>query len=101
MDEVFIDIRKENTGIRKYFDTDFVSTEQLLATIEDLDGEVENWKEKYQDLLDKIKKRLDAVEQHEFQIQMIDRWDAGDKLVDTLLTREINALKSFINEENI
>lgn len=55
MDEVFIDIRKENTWIRKYFDTDFVSIEQLLATIEDLDGEVENWKEKYQDLEEDIK----------------------------------------------
>lgn len=50
MDEVYIDIRKENAWIRKYFNTDFVSIETLLATIEDLDGEVDHWKEKYQDL---------------------------------------------------
>ena len=50
MDEVYIDIRKENEWIRKYFDTDFVSIETLLATIEDLDDEIEHWKEKYEDL---------------------------------------------------
>lgn len=50
MDEVYIDIRKENAWIRKYFNTDFVSIETLLATIEDLDDEIEHWKEKYEDL---------------------------------------------------
>ena len=61
MDEVFIDIRKENTWIRKYFDTDFVSIEQLLATIEDLDGEVENWKEKYQDLEEDLRENYRPI----------------------------------------
>ena len=45
MNEVFVDIRKENQWIRKYFDTDFVSIDRLLACIEDLDGEIEHQKE--------------------------------------------------------
>lgn len=79
----------------------FITGETLIYMVEDLLVEYGVLEEKHQDLLDKIKKRLDAVEQHEFQIQMIDKWDAGDRLADTLLTREINALKSFLNEENI
>lgn len=61
MDEVFIDIRKENAWIRKYFDTDFVSIEQLLGTIEDLDGIIENWKEKYEDLEEEIKENYRPI----------------------------------------
>ena len=72
MDEVFIDIRKENTWIRKYFDTDFVSIEQLLATIEDLDGEVENWKEKYQDLEEDLRENYKPIPYSE-QVCVSDR----------------------------
>ena len=50
MDEVYIDMRNENKWIRKYFDKDWVSIEELLDTIEDLDSEIEHWKEKYEDL---------------------------------------------------
>lgn len=51
MNEVYIDMRKENDWIRKYFkDKDFISIEELICCIEDLDGEVDHWKEKYQDL---------------------------------------------------
>lgn len=51
MNEVFIDIRKENEWIRKYFENkDFVSIDDLLTCIENLDSDVEHWKEKYQDL---------------------------------------------------
>ena len=55
MNEVYIDVRKENEWIRKYFNADFVSIEQLLATIEDLDSEIENLKEKYDDLLEDLR----------------------------------------------
>lgn len=61
MDEVYIDIRKENAWIRKYFNTDFVSIETLLATIEDLDGEVENWKEKYEDLEEDLRENYKPI----------------------------------------
>ena len=54
MNEVFIDIRKENEWIRKYFNTDFVSIDSLLSCIENLDGELETLKEAKQDI-EKVK----------------------------------------------
>ena len=50
MDEVFIDMRKQNEWIRKYFNVDFVSIDQLISTIEDLDGKIEKLNEKIEDL---------------------------------------------------
>lgn len=61
MDEVYIDIRKENAWIRKYFNTDFVSIETLLATIEDLDAAIENWKEKYEDLEEDLRENYKPI----------------------------------------
>ena len=52
MDEVYIDMRKENEWIRKYFNGDLVSIEELIGCIENLDGEIEHWKEKYEELKD-------------------------------------------------
>ena len=49
MNEVYIDIRKENSWIKQYFDTDFVSIDKLLAVIEDLDSEIEVLKEKIEE----------------------------------------------------
>lgn len=72
MDEVFIDIRKENAWIRKYFDTDFVSIEQLLGTIEDLDGIIEDWKEKYQDLEEDLRENYKPIPYSE-QVCVSDR----------------------------
>lgn len=72
MDEVFIDIRKENAWIRKYFDTDFVSIEQLLGTIEDLDGIIEDWKEKYQDLEEDLRENYKPIPYSE-QVGVSDR----------------------------
>lgn len=61
MDEVYIDMRKENAWIRKYFNSDLVSIEELLATIEDLDGEIEHWKEKYQDLEEDLRENYKPI----------------------------------------
>ena len=61
MDEVYIDIRKENAWIRKYFTADFVSIEQLLATIEDLDSTIEHWKEKYEDLEEDLRENYRPI----------------------------------------
>ena len=72
MDEVYIDIRKENAWIRKYFNTDFVSIETLLATIEDLDGEVDHWKEKYQDLEEDLRDNYRPIPYSE-QVCVYDR----------------------------
>jgi len=61
MDEVYIDIRKENAWIQKYFNADFVSIEQLLATIEDLDSTIEHWKEKYEDLEEDLRENYRPI----------------------------------------
>ena len=61
MDEVYIDMRNENEWIRKYFDKDWVSIEELLATIEDLDSEIENWKEKYEDLEEYLRENYKPI----------------------------------------
>ena len=50
MNEVYVDMRKENEWIRKYFDADFVSVSQLLDCIENLDGEIDNLKEEIEKL---------------------------------------------------
>lgn len=72
MDEVYIDMRKENAWIRKYFNSDLVSIEELLATIEDLDGEIEHWKEKYQDLEEDLRDNYRAIPYNE-QVCVSDR----------------------------
>jgi len=61
MDEVYIDMRNENKWIRKYFDKDWVSIEELLDTIEDLDSEIEHWKEKYQDLEEDLRDNYEPI----------------------------------------
>ena len=61
MDEVYIDMRNENKWISKYFDKDWVSIEELLATIEDLDSEIENWKEKYEDLEEDLRENYKPI----------------------------------------
>lgn len=72
MDEVYIDIRKENAWIRKYFNTDFVSIETLLSTIEDLDSTIEHWKEKYEDLEEDLRENYKPIPYSE-QVGVSDR----------------------------
>ena len=40
MNEVYIDMRKENKWISKYFTKDLVSIDELLNCIEDLDSKI-------------------------------------------------------------
>ena len=61
MDEVFIDMRYQNDWIKKYFNADFVSIEQLISCIEDLDGEIE-------ELKDELKKIKNPEEPDEYDI---------------------------------
>ena len=72
MDEVYIDIRKENAWIQKHFNADFVSIEQLLATIEDLDSTIEHWKEKYEDLEEDLRENYRPIPYSE-QVCVYDR----------------------------
>jgi len=50
MNEVFIDMRKENEWVKKYFNADFVSIDNLISCIEDLDFEIEHLKENQEDI---------------------------------------------------
>ena len=50
MNEVYIDMRKENEWIKKYFNADFVSIDQLISCIENLDSELEHLKENQEDI---------------------------------------------------
>lgn len=50
MNEVFIDMRKENEWVRKYFNADFVSIDNLISCIENLDSEIEHLKENQEDI---------------------------------------------------
>lgn len=62
MDEVFIDMRDKTWWIKKYFENkDFVSIEDLIGCIEDLDGEAEKWKEKYEDLEEDLRENYRPI----------------------------------------
>ena len=50
MNEVFVDVRKESSMIREYFNTDLVTVEELIVAIEDLSGEIEHLKEIIEEL---------------------------------------------------
>ena len=55
MEEVFIDIRKENSWIRElFFDKDFVSISDLINEIEDLLGDIDRLKDEKKDLEEKL-----------------------------------------------
>lgn len=55
MDEVFIDVRKESEDVIKYFNTDFVSIDNLIAVIEELDFKLEKQKREYEQEIKDIK----------------------------------------------
>lgn len=62
MDEVYIDMRDKNWWIKKYFENkDLVSIGDLIGVIEDLDGEVEHWKEKYEDLEEDLRENYRPI----------------------------------------
>lgn len=50
MNEVYIDMRKQNRWISKYFTKDLVSVSDLLDCIEDLDSENEKLKLEIEEL---------------------------------------------------
>lgn len=53
MNEVFVDMRYMNNWIKKYFNADFVSIDQLLGCIEDLDGRIEELEDEIERLKNK------------------------------------------------
>ena len=44
MNEIYVDMRKQNEYVSKYFNADLVSVEELIVKIEDLDYEISELK---------------------------------------------------------
>ena len=65
MSEVYIDMRKENEWIRKYFTKDLVSIDDLLNVIEELDSEVNDWKIKYSELQTDLQDNYKPISHYE------------------------------------
>ena len=62
MNEVYIDMRNQNEWISKYFEgKDYASIDDLLACIEDLDIEIDNWKYKYKELENDMKENYEYI----------------------------------------
>lgn len=71
MNEVYIDMRKENEWIRKHFTKDLVSIEDLLGCIEDLDGEVER-------LQEELETKEEFIAQMQGELKVYDPFNYGD-----------------------
>ena len=84
----------------KWFDAEnidgYIANDDILDIIDDLICEVEHWKEKYEDLQDKIKARLEKAEELYFYLQMKDNWSKEDYLESDLRNEEIKNLKMIL-----
>lgn len=66
MDNVFIKKDELNTWIAKYFpNKDLISVDDLIGCIEDLDGEVDDWKMKYEELQNDLEDNYRPISQAE------------------------------------
>lgn len=61
MNEIYLKTSELNSWIAKYFDKDLISINDLITVIENLDGEVESWKEKYDDLLQDLRDNYQPI----------------------------------------
>lgn len=60
MNEVFIDMRKQNRWVQKYFkNKDLVSVEELISCIEDLDSEIDTLNEQLREATKTDEERYD------------------------------------------
>lgn len=75
MDEVYIDMRKQNRWISKYFNADFVSIDNLLACIEDLDARIEQ-----------LENQLSETKEEEYEDW---KWQKADELYEKQKLNEL------------
>ena len=60
MDEIYVDMRIQNRWIQKYFpNKDFVSIDELIGCIEDLDSEIDHLKEELEDATKSEEEKLE------------------------------------------
>lgn len=72
MDEIYLKTNELNSWIAKYFDKDLISIDDLIGVIEDLDGEVEDWKMKYEELQNDLEDNYRPIS-HAEQYEISDR----------------------------
>lgn len=63
---MYIDIRNENDTIKKHFNKDLVSVDELLGTIEDLSLEVERLQEEIEDKEQYYKDNYRKIDNYEY-----------------------------------
>ena len=62
MEEVYIKVQDLNRWIAKYFpNKDLITIDDLLGVIEDLDGELDEQKEKYEELENKLHDNYEPI----------------------------------------
>ena len=77
MNEVFINIKKEDECVRKYFKRDFISISELVGLIIDLDYEKELLKEQLEEATESEEEKYDKW-----------HWNKVDEVVDEMLMKE-------------
>lgn len=58
MNEIYIKKTDLNKWVAKYFNEDLISVQDLLRCIEDLDGDLENLKEKFEDYKENVEENF-------------------------------------------
>lgn len=65
MNDVYIKKDDLNNWIAKYFKNDLISIDDMINVIENLDGEVEDWKMKYEELCNDLQDNYRPISQAE------------------------------------
>lgn len=74
--------------------------ENHVLLYHDLDNVIYDLVDKYDKLIEKINDKINYVQECKFQIDMIDHWDAGDRLAYVLRGQELNNLKDLLKESD-
>lgn len=80
-------------------DEDSVILYDSQAAIEDLITEFDVLEENYVDLKEKIRKKINDLEEHKFMIDMIDRWTEADKNTWDKCYDQIKLLESMLEND--
>ena len=65
MDKIYIKVEDLNKWVAKYFENkDIITVEDLLGVIEELDGELENEKMKYEELENNMHENYEQISSH-------------------------------------
>lgn len=65
MNEIYVDMRTQGEWIRKYFNADFVTIDNLLNCIEELDGKIDTLEETIQEMKQDIQDNYKPISHYE------------------------------------